>query len=121
MLGNEKSVIAEHGAAVLGRVIAELEADGVANAAEFAEMLRADADIEPTRHAATDAAAALMLEPITTGETLVARVLTETLTRIRDAHLDDATIERLMTLTAVYAARFDTYLAERRAGAPVGY
>ncbi|HTL84105.1 MAG TPA: hypothetical protein VL856_02920 [Acidimicrobiia bacterium] len=121
MLGNEERVIGENGAAVLGRVIAELAADGIANATEFAEMLRIDADIEPARSAPNEAAAALMLEPITTGETLVARVLIESAIRIRDAHLNDATVERLMTLAAVYAARFDTYLAEREAGSPVAY
>jgi hypothetical protein len=121
VLGNEKGVLAENGAGVLGRVVAALEAEGVANAAEFAEMLRTDAHIDPTRAAPNDAAAALMMEPITTGETLIARVLVQTMARVRDSHLDDASIERLMTLTAVYAARFDTYLAERGAGAPVGY
>ena len=121
VLGNDKSAITESSAAVIVRVIAELETDGVDNAAEFAEMLRTDAAIEPALHAPNDAAAELMLEPITTGETLVARVLRETATRIRDEHLDDAAVERLMTLAAVYASRFDTYLAERRAGTPVGY
>jgi len=114
-LGNDKGVIAASDVTSLSRVIAALEADGVANATEFAEMLRTDADIEPARTAPSSAAAALMMEPITTGETLVARVLTAAAIGIRDGQLDDAAVERLMTLAAVYAARFDTYLCERDA------
>jgi hypothetical protein len=83
---------------------------------EFIEMVQADMSAEPETVCPTRAATELLLEPITAAEDTAARVLAAAAAHARDVRLDDESLTRLMTLAATYAARFESYVAER--GAP---
>jgi hypothetical protein len=114
VLGNE-GVVSEDAGALLGRIATTLERDGVDGAIHFGEMVRAAGALEPSDFAPNDAAASLMLEPITRGELTAASVLAALVKDIRQTALSDADLREVMTLAAVYASRFETYLAERDA------
>jgi hypothetical protein len=101
--------------ALLETVATALERANVPLAAEFGEMLRVDAALEPSHSAPTQAAAELMLAPMTVAESVAGLVLRDVVVHVRDVRADDELLEPLMTLAALYASRFETYLAERAA------
>jgi hypothetical protein len=80
---------------------------------EFAEMVRADMSAEPYEVCPVRAATDLLLEPMTRAEQTAAQILIAAAKHAREARLDDASLQRLMSLATVYVARFESYLAER--------
>jgi hypothetical protein len=93
--------------------VAELQREHVALADEFAEMI----DVSSARtlvSSPTLAAAELLAEPMTAAESIGALFLAGIASRARDEQLDDEAILRVMAQAAVFVARFDTYLAERK-------
>ena len=84
-------------------------------AREFAEMVLVCASDGESGGAPTSAAAELCAVDITPSERTAALALTRAAMYARDANLDDAGVQQLMTFGAVLASRFDSYIAERYA------
>jgi hypothetical protein len=108
--------VEEGPAALLRRLAEELALAEEGSYGAFAEMVAADMDEDPRRICPTPAAAELVLAPTTDAESAAARILAAAAMYARDRWLDDDSVRALMSLATVYAARFDSYLAERACG-----
>jgi hypothetical protein len=109
------NAIAPAGDFSLLQLVQELGADGVPLCREFAEMMLVDIAADASPFASTAAAVELMSEPPTKAEDTAVRVLAEIAIHARDAQQDDDALLVLMSQTARYVARFESYLAERGA------
>jgi hypothetical protein len=91
----------------------ELHDGGIPLCEEFAEMILVQ--LADDKHAVSPslAVAELFAEPMTAAESVSTLVLATAAARARDAGLDDESLLRLMALATVFAARFESYLAER--------
>ena len=91
----------------------ELRDGGVPLCEEFAEMVMVDRADDKLAASASRAVVELFAEPMTAAESASTLVLATAAARARDAGLDDESLLRLMALATVFAARFESYLAER--------
>ena len=91
----------------------ELHDAGIPLCEEFAEMILVHLADDTHAVAPSRAVAELFAEPMTAAESVSTLVLATAAARARDASLDDESLLRLMALAAVFAARFESYLAER--------
>jgi hypothetical protein len=107
---------ARSGEFALLRLVQELGADGVPLCREFAEMMLVDIAADASPFVSRSAAAELMSEPPTDAERAAARVLSTLAMYVRDARRDDGGLLDLMSGTARYVARFESYLVERTTG-----
>lgn len=111
--GRAERAAARSGEFELLRIVQELGADGVPLCREFAEMMLVDVASEASPFMSSSAAVELMREPTTRAEDAAARLLSTIALYVRDVQPDDAELLDLMSGTARYIARFESYLVER--------
>jgi hypothetical protein len=103
-------------AAVLMAFAEELATSGIPLCRELAELVvladATDGDTE-THVLIPDAVVELLEEPMTAAETASTLLLATIAARVRDAHLDDQSVLRVMALATKVVARFETYVADR--------
>ena len=92
---------------------AELHDAGILLCEEFSEMILVHLADDKQALAPSQGVAELFAEPMTAAESVSTLVLATAAARARDAGLDDESLLRLMALATVFAARFDSFLAER--------
>ena len=92
---------------------AELHDAGIPLCEEFSEMILVHLADDKQAVSPSRAVAELFAEPMTAAESVSTLVLATAAARARDAGLDDESLLRLMALATVFAARFESYLAER--------
>lgn len=95
--------------------VAELHDAGIPLCEEFSEMILVYLGDDNQAVSPSQAVAELFAEPMTAAESVSTLVLATAAARARDAGLDDESLLRLMALATVFAARFDSFLAERGA------
>jgi hypothetical protein len=98
--------------AELTAIAEDLELLGVPFSAEFAEMIRVSSSAEES--APSIASAEFMAEPTTPAEQTVGEMIYAVASLISRFGFDPVSARELSQQLAVYAARFETYLVERK-------